>query len=195
LDTFLTARNLTVARGDRTLLSAFQLTVSPGDAIHLRGRNGAGKTSLLEVLAGVRRPAAGEVVSAGPERIHWVGHRNALHADLTAAENLDYWCSLHHVDPKGIPAALERVGLAKVRRRPARTFSAGQKRRASLARLFLVQRPLWLLDEPISGLDAQGVALFGAALASHIAADGAAVVTSHQALPGRLPRVTTIELA
>ncbi|HKY92039.1 MAG TPA: heme ABC exporter ATP-binding protein CcmA [Nevskiaceae bacterium] len=195
MDTLLTASNLTVARGDRTLLSAFRLVVVSGDAVHLRGRNGAGKTSLLEVLAGVRRPAAGEVTSAGPTQIHWLGHRNALHIDLTASENLDYWCALHHVDPKGIPAALERVGLDKVRRRPVRTYSAGQKRRAALARLFLVRRPLWLLDEPLSGLDAHGVALFGATLAEHIGTGGAAVVTSHQALPGRLPRVTTIELA
>jgi heme exporter protein A len=195
LDNLLTARNLSVARGDRTLLSAFHLAVAPGDAIHLRGRNGAGKTSLLEVLAGIRRAAVGEVASVEATKIHWVGHRNALHGDLTATENLDYWCALHHVDPKGVPDALEKVGLAKVRRRPVRTFSAGQKRRASLARLFLVQRPLWLLDEPLSGLDADGVALFGAALAAHIAGDGAAVVTSHQPLPGRLARVTTIELA
>lgn len=195
MDTLLTALNLSVARGDRTLLSAFNLRVSAGDVFHLRGRNGAGKTSLLEVLAGVRRAAEGDVTSAGPSALHWIGHRNALHIDLTPAENLDYWCALHEVDPKGIPAALERVGLAKVRRRPVRTFSAGQKRRASLARLFIAKRPLWLLDEPLSGLDTEGVALLGGALADHVANDGAVVVTSHQALPGKLARVTTIELA
>jgi heme exporter protein A len=190
----LSAERLDVSRGDRVLLSGLQLNLEPGSLVHLRGRNGAGKTSLLEVLAGLRRPSAGVVNGAGPEAVHWIGHRNALNPDLDAEENLRYWCAVQGVPDGGLAAALDRMGLTRLRRRTCRRMSAGQKRRVSLCRLLMVQRPLWLLDEPLSGLDGAGLQLFGALLNEHLEQGGAAVVTSHQPLPGRYARLTVLEL-
>lgn len=190
----LSASALCIGRGDRRLLSDLHFALRAGDVLHLRGRNGAGKSSLIEVLVGLRPPQSGELHRAAGEDFHWVGHRNALNPDLTLSENLRCWCALNGVSPDGIAPALERMGLARLGRRPARTLSAGQKRRAALSRLLIVRRPLWLLDEPLSGLDSEGLALLGQLMNEHIAGEGAMVVTSHQALPGKLPRVTVIDL-
>lgn len=190
----LTAAALCIGRGDRRLLSDLNFSVSAGDALHLRGRNGAGKSSLIEVLVGLRAPQSGTLVRPAADQVHWIGHRNALHPDLSVVENLQYWCATQDVATRELPAVLEQVGLARLRLRAARTLSAGQKRRAALARLRLAPRPLWLLDEPLSGLDAEGVALIGALMNAHLSDGGALIVTSHQPLPGRLPRVTVMEL-
>lgn len=191
--TFLiSATDLSIGRGDRTLLAGLNLSISAGDVLHLRGRNGVGKSSLIEVLAGLRPALAGRLQRAQP--MHWIGHRNALQGDLSVAENLADWCALNGLGRAGLPAALDRLGLARLKSRPARTLSAGQKRRAALARLLIVPRPLWLLDEPLSGLDVEGTRLLGALMNEHLAGAGGIVVTSHQSLPGRLPRVTTVEL-
>lgn len=184
-----------IGRGDRTLLSDLNLSVSAGDVLHLRGYNGVGKSSLLEVLAGLRPKLAGVLVRPEPAALHWLGHRNAMHPDLSVAENLAYWCATQGVQPVNMRAALERLGLARLRHRAARTLSAGQKRRAALVRLLLAPRPLWLLDEPLSGLDADGVALMGQVMHEHVTGEGAMIVTSHQPLPGKLPRVTVLGLA
>lgn len=190
----LSATALCIGRGDRRLVSDLNFSLQPGDVLHLRGRNGAGKSSLIEVLVGLRPPQSGDVHRARDEAFHWVGHRNALNPDLTLRENLDCWCALNGVSGDTIVPALERMGLARLRLRPARTLSAGQKRRAALARLLVARRPLWLLDEPLSGLDGEGLAVLGQLMNEHIAGDGAIVVTSHQSLPGKLPRVTVIDL-
>ncbi|ROH89384.1 heme ABC exporter ATP-binding protein CcmA [Stagnimonas aquatica] len=175
--------SLTVARGDRVLFERLDLRIAPGEVLHLQGRNGAGKTSLLEVLAGLRTPEAGRFSGPEPEQLHWIGHKNALHPALSAVENLAAWCGLHGADTAGIPAALDRLQLKAARQRPVRTLSTGQKRRSALARLLLQRRPWWLLDEPLAGLDVEGAALLAGLLAEHCAAGGGAVVTSHQALP------------
>ncbi|TDU31994.1 heme exporter protein A [Panacagrimonas perspica] len=191
---FLSASDLSIGRGDRTLLSGLNLSISPGDVLHLRGRNGAGKSSLIEVLVGLRPARGGTLKRPAADQFHWIGHRNALNSDLGVRENLEGWCALNGVAASGIAAALERTGLARLRHRQVRTLSAGQKRRAALTRLLLAQRPLWLLDEPLSGLDGEGLALLGQLMNEHVAGDGGIVVTSHQSLPGRLPRVTIIDL-
>lgn len=193
--TLLQAQSLTVARGDRVLLSQLSFSLGRGDVVHLRGRNGLGKSSLIEVLVGLRAPQSGTVQRVEASRIHWVGHRNALHPDLTVEENLRDWCALNAATGVDLQPALERIGLWKLRRRPARTLSMGQKRRAALSRLLLQPRALWILDEPLSGLDTDGAALLGELLNAHVAADGGALVTSHQPLPGRLPQVTFLEPA
>jgi heme exporter protein A len=194
LTALLSASALSIGRGDRRLLSQLNFAVATGDVLHVRGRNGAGKSSLIEVLVGLRPPLSGEVHRAAGDAFHWVGHRNALNPDLTLRENLECWCALNGVSSGTLAAALERMGLARQRLRPARTLSAGQKRRAALARLLIARRPLWLLDEPLSGLDGEGLSVLGQLMNEHVAQDGAIVVTSHQALPGRLPRVTVMEL-
>lgn len=190
----LSASALCIGRGDRRLLSNLDFVVSAGDVLHLKGRNGAGKSSLIEVLVGLRTPQAGELRRPEPGQVHWIGHRNALNADLSVEENLHCWCRQQGLDTATLLPALERVGLSKLRRRHVRTLSAGQRRRSALARLLLTRRPLWLLDEPLSSLDAEGVSLLGQLMNEHVAGEGAVIVTSHQSLPGRLPRVTVLEL-
>ena len=194
LTAFLTASDLTIGRGDRTLLSGLNLSILAGDVLHLRGRNGAGKSSLIEVLVGLRPARSGSLQRCGAEQFHWIGHRNALNGDLSVRENLEDWCALNGAPVAGIASALERTGLARLRHRQVRTLSAGQKRRAALTRLLLARRPLWLLDEPLSGLDAEGLVLLGQLMNEHVQGDGGIVVTSHQSLPGRLPRVTVMDL-
>jgi len=191
----LQVRNLAVARGDRTIVEALDFAVSAGEILHIRGRNGAGKTSLLEVLCGLRAPAAGSV-EAQPDagQRHWLGHKNALNPALSPEENLRFWCALNGhagVDPA---QALQQVGLKAQRHRPCGTLSTGQRRRAALARLLALPRPWWFLDEPLAGLDHAGIELLAELLDGHRRGGGAALVSSHQPLPPGLNGVRSLEL-
>ena len=192
----LEVKALTVTRGNRPLVSDLNFVLAAGEALHLRGSNGAGKTSLLEVLSGLRSIVEGSITPP-PEggRLHWLGHKNALNLALTPIENLEFWCGLNGRVASGLVAVLEQLGVAKVRHRPCRTLSAGQKRRSALARLLLDQRPLWLLDEPLDGLDAQGLELFAGLLKAHLSVGGAAIITSHQPLPAGVPGVRELRLS
>jgi heme exporter protein A len=187
---------LTIARGGRPLVGDLSFALAAGEALHLRGGNGVGKTSLLEVLSGLRRPAAGRIaVTPDSAGLHWLGHKNALNLALTPAENLEFWCGLNGRAATGLVPVLEQLGVARVRHRPCRTLSAGQKRRSALARLLLEHRPLWLLDEPLDGLDAQGLELFAVLLKSHLDRHGAAIITSHQPLPAGVSGVRELRLS
>lgn len=194
--TILEVKDLTVARGNRPLISGLSFALAPGEALHLRGSNGAGKTSLLEILSGLRMASAGSIAPE-PEggRLHWLGHKNALNLALTPVENLEFWCGLNGRAATGLVPVLEQLGVAKVRHRACRTLSAGQKRRSALARLLLDQRPLWLLDEPLDGLDAQGLELFAELLKAHLDKGGSAIITSHQPLPAGVPGVRELRLS
>lgn len=188
--------NLAVARGGRTLLRGLDLAVQAGEVLHLRGGNGAGKTSLLEVLCGLRQPLEGGFRQRPePQELHWLGHKNALNLALTPLENLGFWCGLNGVADNTLLPVLQRLGIERLRHRPCRTLSAGQKRRCALARLLLAPRPLWLLDEPLDGLDVQGLGLFAQLLAEHLGRGGGAIVTSHQPLPPGVPGVREWQLA
>jgi heme exporter protein A len=193
--TILAVEALTLVRGNRPLVSNLSFVLEAGEVLHLRGSNGVGKTSLLEVLSGLRQPAEGKIPQR-PEcdQLHWLGHKNALNLALSPLENLEFWCGLNGLAVTGIVAVLEKLGVARVRHRACRTLSAGQKRRGALARLLLVKRPLWLLDEPLDGLDAQGLELFAALLREHLGGSGAAIITSHQPLPDGVPGVKELRL-
>ena len=175
-------------RGDRTLIDGLDFTVDRGQVLHLQGRNGAGKTSLLEALVGLRSLAAGSV-DAAPEASarHWIGHRNALNPALSPSENLRFWCALNGVKNCDSESVLTRMGLKSQRHRPCGHLSTGQRRRAALARLIAAPRPWWFLDEPLAGLDVAGLELFAELLRHHLANGGSAVMTSHQPLPDGLP--------
>lgn len=187
---------LRVIRGDRVLVPDLTFRLGAGELLHLRGANGSGKTSVLEMLAGLRRSDEGGIRSEPADLPrHWIGHRNALAPQLSALESLRFWCGLNGVDAAAAPAALAQMQLRPgTCRRPVRTLSAGQKRRAALARLLLARRPLWLLDEPLDGLDRDGIDLFAGLLAQQLHGGGMVVVTSHQPLPAGLPSVREIEL-
>lgn len=181
----LTVRQLSIARGDRVLFSGLDFDLPAGEALHVQGRNGVGKTSLLETLSGLRQAEAGEILPA-PEagQFHWLGHRNALNAALTPRENLQFWCGLNAVGDTAVAEALGRVGIKRAGDRPCGQLSAGQKRRAALARLLLQKREWWFLDEPLAALDDEGVALFSGLLSEHLRAGGSAILTSHQPVAG-----------
>ncbi|HEU0195893.1 MAG TPA: heme ABC exporter ATP-binding protein CcmA [Nevskiaceae bacterium] len=184
----LEAFELGVRRGDREILAGVDLRVHGGQILHLLGHNGAGKTSLLEVLCGLRAPSAGRLSGQPPvNRLHWLGHRNGVKASLSPLENLRFSCRLAGAPLAGVAPALERVGLQRLRHRPCGRLSTGQRRRAGLARLLVDERPWWFLDEPLAGLDVAGIALVCDLLAEHVATGGAAVVSSHQPFPKPLP--------
>ena len=185
----LTAKNIAAARGGRAVFAGVSFALRNGDVLAVRGPNGAGKSTLLRVVAGLLRPAAGEIAvetaaSDGSERLpHYLGHLDALKAPLTVRQNLAFWARLWRTDEREVDAAILAVGLAKLTGLPARVLSAGQRRRAALARLMLAPRPLWLLDEPTASLDAAGEALLGELLASHAARGGIVIIATHAELP------------
>ena len=179
----LRVRDLAVSRGGVPLLAGVSFDVGPGEAVVLRGPNGVGKTTLLRTLAGLQPPDAGAAELA-EDAAAFAGHADGLKGAMTVAENLLFWARLHGRHEVG--AAMEAYGIAPLAERAAADLSAGQRRRAGLARLIATGRPLWLLDEPAASLDAASVALFEAALAAHLAAGGAAVLSAHgPSAPGR----------
>lgn len=185
-------------RGGRALFQNVSFTVESGAAVHLCGRNGVGKTSLLRILAGALPRAGGDISWRGEDFLKDGAAAHAtrfsympaddgyLKAQETVDETLLFWIKLWNVKPERRGLALAAVGLERLAARPVRVLSAGQRRRLSLARLVLrapQETPLWLADEPLAGLDAAGVALFFKALAGHLAAGGMAVIASHLPIP------------
>lgn len=179
----LTVTDLACRRGGRLVFDALTFRLAAGRALLVTGPNGAGKSSLLKLLAGLLAPAGGTLER--PEHIAYLGHDNALKAVLSVEENLRFWAGL-----SGAPAAaarlagaLEVTGLAALADVPARLLSAGQKRRAGLARVLASGAPLWLLDEPTVGLDTASIDRLGPAFSAHLAGGGMIVATSHVPLP------------
>jgi heme exporter protein A len=177
-------------RGGRTLFRALSFSLKPGEALRIAGANGSGKTSLLRILCGLLSPAKGGVRWRGSpiaglreeyaREIVYLGHAPAVKDELTAAENLAIACRLTGTPAVGVDAALARFGLA-ANGAVAKRLSQGQRRRAALARLALsAARPLWLLDEPFSALDAQGIEVLTALCAEQVARGGSIVFTTHQ---------------
>ncbi len=182
-------RGLSCRRGERLIFRGLDFELAPGGVLLLRGPNGSGKSSLLRLMAGLSKPAAGSLtwgeqpVGAEPElhrrRLAFLGHLDAVKGALSVAENLAFWCG-----PAAVAPALAALGLAPLADLPARLLSAGQRRRLALARVLGRGAPLWLLDEPTNGLDAESEGLFAAALATHRARGGMAAIALHG---GRAP--------
>lgn len=204
----LQVNNLTCVRDERTLFRDLSFTVSAGDIVQIEGANGAGKTSLLRVLAGLRRPDAGDVLwqqkSIQRQREHysanllWLGHQPGVKAVLTPRENLHFFHAFQ--EPASLWQALEEVDLVGFEDVPVGQLSAGQQRRVALARLWLTQAPLWILDEPLTAIDKSGVAKLMALFSHHAAQGGAVILTTHQDLPDaarpvRKLRLTATEVA
>lgn len=190
----LEAHDLAAQRGDAGLFASISFSLEPGAVLFVRGPNGSGKTTLLRILAGVTQAAFGRVIWRGSlvgpfERVLrasalFIGHAPALKDELTAEENLASLASLHgaSAQPPALLEALRAWSLERQRALPARVLSQGQRRRASLARLQLVSRPLWLLDEPLAALDDAGAATLRESLTAHLARGGSAVIATHQDL-------------
>ena len=200
----LRANALTCVRGERTLFTGLNLEVSAGEWLHVRGENGIGKTSLLRLLSGLTKPAAGEIfwneqlISVDPSEYHrnllFLGHRDSLKEDLTALENLSIATALDGitVSEEEILLALHRFGLRGREDLPVNCLSAGQKRRVLLARLLLRQAKLWILDEPFNALDVRAVEMLSELILEHIASGGIAIMTSHQEIP--MPNGRVVQL-
>jgi heme exporter protein A len=181
----LSGTGLGCQRGGRRVFSGLDLAVAAGEALALTGRNGAGKSSLLRIIAGLLPPAEGRLALDGGdaersigEQAHYLGHRDAFKPALSVAENLGFWRDFLGGDGD-VAASLATCGLGHAAELPAAVLSAGQRRRLSMARLIAVRRPLWLLDEPTSALDADGQALVARLMTAHLAAGGLIVAATH----------------
>jgi heme exporter protein A len=199
----LAARGLAFARNEQPVFGPLDFVVDAGEALLVQGDNGSGKTTLLRVLAGLLRADAGEIdIDGQPTRaalrsraISYLGHLPALKADLTALENLDFLCGLHGRRRGQLPGnALGIVGLSGHEDTLARQLSAGQKKRLSLARLWLAPAPLWLLDEPYANLDLDGINLVNRMVQAHLRDGGAALLTTHGAYAAPPVRTRMLEL-
>jgi heme exporter protein A len=187
------AQGLACRRGGRWLFKGLTFELHGGEALHLRGSNGAGKTSLLRILAGVARAESGHVEHGAGWL--YVGHHNALAEELSLHENLTFMATLaaRPCSDDDITTALQRLGVGAAAALPVRRLSQGQRRRGALALLALpAAPPLWLLDEPHNTLDAAGLAQLDALIAEHRARGGAVMLTAHGALA--LPGQRTLEL-
>jgi len=190
----LAAHNLGCERGERLLFKGLGFALAPGQMLLVQGGNGQGKTSLLRLLAGLGRPDAGAVhwrgepVSRCRETYHremaYLGHANGIKEELDPAENLRFNDGLHGrvFDETRAIATLKRLGLARCLDLPCRALSFGQRRRVALSALLLADARLWILDEPLTGLDVHAVALVEGLVRDHLQAGGLVVATTHQPL-------------
>ncbi|MDI6748483.1 MAG: cytochrome c biogenesis heme-transporting ATPase CcmA [Rhodocyclaceae bacterium] len=191
----LTATGLSCVRGERRLFAGLDLAVGPGEWLHVQGENGAGKTSLLRILATLSPPAEGEIrwhnetVESLAEDYRramlFLGHHGAVKEELTPLENLTLAAQLDGatLDAATALQALERFGLRGREDLAVRFLSAGQKRRVLLARLAVRKASLWILDEPFTALDVKAVAMLSGLIEEHLAEGGMAILTSHQSMP------------
>ncbi len=196
-----TGRDLVCRRSDRVVFRGLGFALDPGDALVLVGPNGSGKSSLLRLMAGLMQPDSGDIQwdgvpiatdrEAHGERCHYVGHQDAIKAVLTVGESVGLSAELRGVNGK-VGEALDCFGLRSLADMPGKFLSAGQKRRAALARLLAAPAPLWLLDEPSLALDRASVAALEAAIGRHRAGGGLAVIATHTELD--LPRAAELRV-
>lgn len=185
---------LTCVRDGRTLFKNLDLSLEPGAMLQVQGANGAGKTSLLRILCGLAEPREGTVRWAGTDirrcradyyrDLLYIGHSPGIKLELSALENLRFSRSLggHSHQNTALEDALDQIGLYGYEDVPVRSLSAGQRRRVALARLWFSKARLWVLDEPFTAIDREGINHLEHRLTEHVARDGMIILTSHQAL-------------
>jgi heme exporter protein A len=185
----LIASDLACERGGRQVFAGLSFTVKAGEALVVTGRNGAGKSSLLRLVAGLVRIAGGTLQAEGgeadatvPEQAHYLGHLDAHKPALSVAENLAFWRDWLGGGGLALDDSLAAVDLAHLADLPAAYLSAGQRRRLSIARLLAARRPLWLLDEPTSALDAASQVRLAGLMEEHLAGGGLIMAATHMPL-------------
>jgi heme exporter protein A len=199
------ARDINAWRGDRHILRDVSFSLRSGEFLKVTGPNGVDKTTLLRVICGLLPAETGELFWRGqPVRgrrdefnfeLGHLGHLNSLKGDLTARENLKFLAGLRTVlSPETIDTTLDRVGILSRGDLPARSLSAGQKRRLALARLLLADAALWILDEPVTNLDMAGIQLVEELIVDHVRRGGMAIAAAHQRLLDDAPFLHRLEL-
>jgi len=206
----LAAADLDCVRGERMVFSGLNFVLNAGQLMAAIGPNGSGKSSLLRLIAGLLRPAGGSIglsardpgadpdvdPDAGPDigLVHYLGHLDGLKRQMSIAENLRFWRQLYGGEwPVSLDHVCAVAGVGHLVDVPVAILSAGQRRRVGLARLLISPRPLWLLDEPLSALDADGSVLLGKLMVQHLAAGGAIIAATHQDLPVAADQTIRIE--
>ena len=189
----LSAQGISCQKQDRILFEDISLTVASGELIHLQGTNGAGKTSLIRILVGLSTPDTGSVSltnsSLDNYPLIYLGHKLGLNRHLSSVENLQFWANMHgiFISTDELYALLARFNLVGLEDVPSGELSAGQQRRVSLARTQLLPANIWILDEPYTSLDTQGVSFIQNLIDEFVEGGGAVLMTSHQSLQSRLP--------
>ncbi|RZJ97282.1 MAG: heme ABC exporter ATP-binding protein CcmA [Brevundimonas sp.] len=181
---------LSLSRGERVLFRDLSFSAASGEVLALTGVNGAGKTSLLRALAGFLRPDAGTIAfadidatEARTKHLHWLGHLDGLKGARQAREELTFQSQWLGAGADGVAAAVDVLALEPLLDLEVRKLSAGQRRRLAFARLIAVQRPIWLLDEPLSPLDARWRAAMGVLMQAHVDRGGTIIAAVHDPLP------------
>ncbi|GGD42740.1 heme ABC exporter ATP-binding protein CcmA [Croceicoccus pelagius] len=188
---YLRATDIACRRGERLLFARLSLAVEAGEVLHLAGANGIGKSSLMRILAGLMRPFSGEVEREGAMAL--LDERPALDTHLPLGRALDFWREVDATPAERLDTVLAAVGLQDLLDVPVRYLSTGQRKRAALARTIAQGSPIWLLDEPLNGLDTASVAVVEKLVAQHCADGGVCVLASHQ--PVAVPGLKRLELA
>ncbi|MCH8538269.1 MAG: cytochrome c biogenesis heme-transporting ATPase CcmA [Alkalimonas sp.] len=201
---FFSAQSLSCIRQDRVLFEQLNLSLNPGELLQIQGKNGAGKSSLLRLLAGLSTPDDGVISFQGQAiaqckehfaaSLCYIGHQSGIHEQLTAMENIAFWRAAYQLPYVDSMALLGELGLAGLEDLPCHMLSAGQQRRVSLARLWLTDCPLWILDEPFTALDQSAIQRLQQRFRQHLAQGGAMIVTTHQPLNDDFPSLSTLEL-
>lgn len=180
----LVAHDISCERGGRLIFEGLSFTLEQGELLELRGANGAGKSSLLRLIAGLNQSRTGSLAleqapaeTSVAENCHYIGHAEANKSVLTLRQNLNFWATF--LGNGNIEKGLEAFDLTSIADDPARLLSSGQKRRLSLARLATVERTLWLLDEPTVGLDQNSTGKLNDLLKGHLSNGGMAIVATH----------------
>tara|TARA_R110000868_G_scaffold236052_9_gene490009 strand:+ start:814 stop:1443 length:630 start_codon:yes stop_codon:yes gene_type:complete len=188
----LQAITLGCIRQSKALFAPVSFVLQAGGALLVEGPNGAGKSSLLRLLASVATPATGTILWHGhtiqqtpieySEQLHYLGHTNGIRLGLTVAENIQLAGELSEQPVTNIDLTLSLLNLASYKHTQAQFLSAGQRRRVALARVFLIPRTLWILDEPLTSLDMKTQKILLGKIASHLKEGGACILTSHQSV-------------
>ena len=177
----LVATNLTCERNGRIIFSNLSFTIAPGECVELRGANGAGKSSLLRLVAGLVPAVAGTLTFDGTTGfapfLHLIAHQDAMKSSMTVRENLQFWCAV--LGDNDIGPALASFNLEALANDPVQLLSAGQRRRLTLSRLFLCKRPLWWLDEPMTALDMTTQNKLHTHIRTHLGAGGTVLAATH----------------